>query len=137
MSDRKRSLAELREFVHAIPFNRHIGIRLARAHADGITLECALSPELMNASGVLHGGVTATLADVAAGIALTYHLGRPRAATTVELKLNYLRPVISGKLKARARLLRVGSTLACARVDLTDVHKQLVATALVTYMLLK
>jgi acyl-CoA thioesterase len=137
MSERKLSLAELREFVHAIPFNRHVGIRLARTHPDGVTIECELRPEVMNASDILHGGVAATLADVAVGIAITHHLGRKRAATTVELKLNYLRPVVSGKIRARARLLRVGSTLACGRVDLTDDHKQLVGTALVTYMLLK
>jgi acyl-CoA thioesterase len=135
--NRKLPLAELREFVASIPFNRHVGIRLARTHPDGVTVECRLRDEVLNASSVLHGGVTATLADVAVGIALTYHLGRKRAATTVELKLNYLRPVVAGRIRARARLLRVGSTLACGRVDLTDDHKQLVGTALVTYMILK
>ncbi len=137
MSEHKLSVAELREYVQSIPFNRHVGVRLTRTHKDGVTLECLLREEVMNASHVLHGGVTATLADVAVGIAITHHLGRKRAATTVELKLNYLRPVVSGRIRARARLLRVGSTLACARVDLTDDHKQLVGSALVTYMLLK
>lgn len=137
MSQPKLTLSELRKFVTSIPFNRHVGIRLVRAHADGVTIECKLRPELMNASDVLHGGVTATLADVAVGIAITHALGRPRAATTVEMKLNYLRPVIGSRLRARARLLRLGSTLCCGRVDLHDEHKQLAGTALVTYMLLK
>ena len=137
MSEHRLSVAELREYVQSIPFNRHVGLRLWRTHKDGVTLECLLREEVMNASQVLHGGVTATLADVAVGIAITHHLGRKRAATTVDLKLNYLRPVVSGRVRARARLLRVGSTLACGRVDLTDDHNQLVGTALVTYMLLK
>jgi acyl-CoA thioesterase len=76
------------------------------------------------------------MADAAVGIAITTRMGRP-AATTVEMKLNYLRPVSGGKITARAYLLRMGSTLCIGRVDLFDDSKELVAAALVTYMLLK
>ncbi|MEO7649888.1 MAG: PaaI family thioesterase [Bryobacteraceae bacterium] len=138
MSDQQPlSLPELRKFVSSIPFNELLGIRLVRAHKDGVTIECNLRDELLNASGVLHGGVTATMADVAVGIAITHQLGRPRAATTIEMKLNYLRPVIHGKIVARAKLLRVGQTVCCGSVSLYDSAKQLVGSALVTYMLLK
>lgn len=125
----------LRDFLQAIPFNAHVGLRLAQLHADGVTVECSLRPELLNAAGVLHGGVTATLVDVAVGVALTRHLGRPRAATTVEMKLNYLRPVAGGKVSARSYLLKVGSTLCSSRVDVFDSDENMVAVALVTYML--
>ena len=131
------TVPELRKFIATIPFNELLGIRLVRAHKDGVTIECKLRDELLNASGVLHGGVTATMADVAVGIAIMHHLGRPRAATTVEMKLNYLRPVIHGKIVARARLLRVGQSICCGSVSLYDGAKQLVGSALVTYMLLK
>ena len=134
---RKLPVKRLREIVARMPFNSWIGIRLAGVHADGVTIECKLRDELLNASGVLHGGVTATMADVAVGIAIAHHLGRPRAATTVEMKLNYLRPVIHGKIVARARLLRVGQSICCGSVSLYDGAKQLVGSALVTYMLLK
>lgn len=136
MSAQKLTVAQLREFLENINFNRLVGLRLVRVHPDGATLACSLRPELMNGAGVLHGGVTATLADVAVGMAITHQLGRPRAATTVEMKVNYLRPVVAGQVTARARLLRIGSTLCCGRVDIRDSHRQLVATALVTYMLL-
>ena len=53
------------------------------------------------------------------------------------MKLNYLRPVIHGKIVARARLLRVGQSICCGSVSLYDGAKQLVGSALVTYMLLK
>jgi uncharacterized protein (TIGR00369 family) len=131
------SIEEMRKAVRGMAFNQLVGIRLARVHKDGVTIDCKLRPELMNAFGVLHGGVTATLADAAVGIAISLRVGRPRAATTVEMKLNYLRPVVSGKIRARARLLRVGSTLCVGRVDLFDDAKELVGSALVTYMLLK
>jgi uncharacterized protein (TIGR00369 family) len=98
---------KLKQFLDGIPFNQHLGLRLVRLHRDGISIACTLRPELMNGAGVLHGGVTATLADAAVGMALARHLGRPRAAATVEMKINYLRPVVHG-ITARAHLVKVG-----------------------------
>ena len=127
----------MQELVESIPFNRLVGVRLKRLHRDGVTVECVVRAELLNASGVLHGGVTAMLADVAVGVALARHLGKARAATTVELKINYLRPVhAGGTLRARSRLLKVGKALCVARVDLSDAGLHAVGSALVTYMLL-
>ena len=126
----------LKQFLHEIPFNSHVGFKLVRLHKDGVTIECPLRPELMNGAGVLHGGVTATLADVAVGMALARHLGRPRAATTVEMKINYLRPVAHGKIAARSHLVKVGARLCCGRVEIFDGERRPVAAALVTYMIL-
>lgn len=119
-----------------MPFNAHLGIRLARLHEDGLTIECTIRPEMMNGAGALHGGVTATLVDAAAGIATMWYVGGTRRVTTVELKVNYFRPVVKGRIRARAHLLRVGKTLSIARVDVSDSTKNLIGTALVTYMLL-
>jgi uncharacterized protein (TIGR00369 family) len=130
------SFEKLSDLLDKICFNNYLGIRLVRFHAEGVEIECPLRPELMNAAGVLHGGVAATMADVAVGMALTRHLGGTRAATTVELKINYLRPVTGGKIVASSHLLKVGSSLCVGRVDLTDAESQLVGAALVTYMLL-
>jgi len=118
-----------------MPFNAHLGIRVAQVHRDGITIECALRPEMMNGAGVLHGGVTATMADVAVGLALQRHFGRMTPIATVELKVNFFRPVASGKIAARSYLIRVGSRVMVGRVDLFDGKKRLVGAALVTYML--
>jgi len=127
---------KLSQFLNGIQFNQLVGLRLVRLHKDGVTIECPLRPELMNGNGVVHGGVTATLADVAVGMALARHLGRPRAAATVELKINYLRPVARGKITARAHLVKVGSRLCCGRVEICDGEKRPVAAALITYMIL-
>jgi acyl-CoA thioesterase len=118
-----------------MPFNQHLGIRVTRVHRDGITIECPLRPELMNGAGVLHGGVTATLADVAVGLAIQRHFGRMTPITTVELKVNFFRPVASGKIVARSHLLRMGSRVLVGRVDLFDGHKRLAGAGLVTYIL--
>jgi len=117
-----------------IDFNQHVGIRLVRQHKDGVTIACDLRQELHNMAGVLHGGVTATLVDAAAGMALMH---RGYKATTVELKINYLRPVTGQKVTARSRLLRIGKTLVTALVDVFDDRKDRAAIAIVTYMLLE
>ena len=130
------NLRQLRAVMASIPFNASLGIRVARVHADGVTIECPVRDDLRNRSGVLHGGVSATLADVAVGVSLSRHFGNQRPATTAEMKINYFRPVAAGKLVARARLLRVGSHLCVGQVDLFDAEKNRVGVALVTYMLL-
>ena len=130
------TLQEMRTVLERMPFNQLLGIRVVRLHRDGVTIECPVREDLRNVAGVLHGGVAATLADAAVGIALTNHFGAKRAATTTELKINYLRPISEGKMVARAHLLRVGSKLVVGRVDMFDGHRKLAAAAIVTYMLL-
>ena len=96
-----------------------------------------MKPKLLNLAGVLHGGVSATLADAAVGIATTRHYkGRP--ITTVEMKINYFRPVpLTSTVYARARLLRTGSTLSVGEVELRDSDGNLCGIAIVTYILLE
>ncbi len=118
-------------------FNSVLGIRLHETHDDGVTICCKVKAKLLNLAGVLHGGVSATLADAAVGIATTRHYkGRP--ITTVEMKINYFRPVpLASTIYARARLLRTGSTLSVGEVELRDGDGNLCGIAIVTYILLE
>ncbi len=136
MAKASPSQAELRKLMERMPFNKLVGIRLVRVHKDGVTIACKLRPDLFNAAGVLHGGDTATLSDSSLVIAITMRVGRI-AVTSVEMKLNYMRPVMAGTITARARILRMGSTLCIGRVDLFNDSKDQVGAALLTYMLLK
>ena len=129
-------LRQIRAALANIPFDSLLGIDIARTHSDGVTLRCKVKRELLNKSGALHGGVTATLADAAVGFAIHYRFGGKRRISTVELKVNYFRPVVDGVVFARARLLRVGSTLCVGRVDLTDDRGNAVGTAIATYIFL-
>ena len=133
---RSLTLKEVRNLVDKMPFNQLLGIRVKRLHKDGVTIQCILREELRNSAGVLHGGVTATMADAAVGIALARHFRGSRLATTVELKISYLRPISHGTTTARAHLLKIGGRLCVGRVDLFDDARKLAASALVTYLLL-
>ena len=129
-------IGELRSLVGTMPFNALVGIHVARLHSDGVTIECKVRDELLNSAKVLHGGVLATLADAAVGISLARHFGERRPITTAELKINYLRPVSEGKVRARARLLKVGGRICVGSVEMTDPANKIVAAALLSYVLL-
>ena len=136
MNIHKNKRTRAYELIGKIPFNQLLGIEVSRFHADGVTLRCQIRKELLNSLGAVHGGVTASLADVAVGVAIHSHSAVLRPISTVELKVNYLLPVTEGALYARARLLRIGSTLCVGQVDLTDSQRKAVGTAIVTYIFL-
>lgn len=136
MSRPKLSISRSRRVLRSIPFNKLLGMQISRIHRDGVTLECKIVPRLLNSARILHGGVSAALADAAVGVALHRHLGERCRITTVEMKINYFRPVKDGGVFARSHLLRVGSAICVARVDLADSQRRAIGTALVTYMIL-
>jgi uncharacterized protein (TIGR00369 family) len=136
LSDPKNALQLTRSFLTRHAFNHLLGLELVRAHRDGVTIQCRVRPELLNSAGSVHGGVTASMADAAVGSALHHHFGGTRKYTTVELKVNYFRPVTEGRMMARSHLVRIGSTICVGRVDLMDVHRRSVGLAIVRYMFL-
>jgi uncharacterized protein (TIGR00369 family) len=136
MKHPKLTAQQIRDFLSRVPFATLLGIKLTRVHRDGVTLECALRHELTNSFAVAHGGVAATLADAAVGMALNRHFGGRRQISTVEMKINYFLPATKGRIFARSRLLRIGSTLCVGSVDITDTQGNKLGTALATFMLL-
>src|ERR671927_603811 len=73
-----------------------------------------------NPMGTLHGGVYCDLADAAMGYAYASTLGEGETFTTVELKINFFRPVRKSKLTAEARVVKAGTTLGYVECDVRD-----------------
>lgn len=119
-----------------MPFEHSLGLRVRGRHKDGVTVELPLRDDLLNSTGVLHGGITASIADEAAWHAIIHNAKREVPMTTTELKVNYLRPIKGKKVIARAVVLRAGKTLCVTRVDIKDSENRLSAVAVVTYILL-
>jgi uncharacterized protein (TIGR00369 family) len=119
-----------------VAFEHDLGLRVSRKHRDGVTVELPLRPSLLNSTGVLHGGVTASIADEAAWHAIQHHFGEDRPCATSELKMNFLRPIGGKKVTARAYLLRAGKALCVTRVDVFGEKRRLAAVAIVTYYLI-
>lgn len=127
----------LAERLARVPLHAHLGFRLGDVHDDGITVECQLRPEYGNTNGVTHGGLTAALVDTAVGMSIAWHFRGQRTASTIELKLNYLRPLTGEFARARCHLLRVGKQVVVARIDVRDDEERLAASGMATYMIIE
>ena len=66
---------------------------------------------------VVHGGVVAMLADTAGGFASFLAAPKGSRVVTIEMKINFLEPVEHGKVKADARVLRLGRTTSVVDCD--------------------
>jgi uncharacterized protein (TIGR00369 family) len=87
--------------------------------------------------GTLHGGVLCDIADAAMGAAYRSTLAEGETFTTIELKINFLRPVWTGKLWAEAKIVRSGQTVGLVECDIFDSRERLVARASSTCMKLR
>src|SRR5215510_9711852 len=92
---------EHREFaanaLHGLPFAKLIGMRLVDLKLDEATISVEMRDDLRQPSGVLHGGVTATLIDTAMAFAVRTRLEPTDFTATIDLTVHYLRPLLSGK----------------------------------------
>ena len=87
--------------------------------------------------GTLHGGVLCHIADAAMGMACASTLDEGETYTTVELKINYLKPVWNGEILAVGRVVKKGRTISLVECDVLNVKQQLVARATSTCMTLR
>jgi uncharacterized protein (TIGR00369 family) len=87
--------------------------------------------------GTLHGGVLCDIADAAMGMAYASTLGEGETFTTLELKINFMKPVWTGKLLATGRVVKNGRTIGLVECDIVDAADQLVARASSTCMTLR
>ena len=93
-------------------FSALLGIRLVSAAPDRVVMEMAVTPELANRNGVLHGGAIMGLADNAGGTATFLNIPEGRSTTTIESKTNFLRPIrIGDTARAECRPLHRGRTV--------------------------
>ena len=90
-----------------------------------------------NPQGSLHGGILCDLADAAMGIAYGTELSDDESFTTIELKINFLRPVWRTTLRARGKVVRRGRTIGFVECEVVDGDGKLVAKASSTLMTLR
>ncbi len=90
-----------------------------------------------NPMGTLHGGVMTDLADACIGIATMTTLADGESFTTLEVKMNFLRPVVEGVLRAEAKVVHRGRTVAMTEVVLKNHEGKDVARGTATQMVLR
>ncbi len=90
-----------------------------------------------NPMGTVHGGILCTLADSAMGFAFASTLGPGESFTTLEIKMNYLRPVFAGRLVATARVVHRGKVVGLVECDVKSADGKVVARATSTCHVLR
>ncbi len=93
--------------------------------------------EHANPMGTLHGGILCDIADAAMGMAFASTLAPGESFTTVELKINFFRPVWQALLRANGKVVRRGRSLGYVECEITDERGQLVAKAASTCLVLR
>ncbi|UCF92164.1 MAG: PaaI family thioesterase [Desulfobacterales bacterium] len=120
-----------------IPFWKLLGMEVADIKKGQARIRIPYAPNLTNANGVVHGGVIFSAADAAVGTALVGMVDRHELITTIEMKINYLKPVDGCDIFAEAHIIHKGTQTAIAEVEVRDTNGNLVAKALATYAIIK
>lgn len=126
----------LQESVREAPYPHLIGMRIAALDFDSCRIELELGPHHMQPFGIVHGGVLATLIDTATFWAGFMRLPEDSGLVNVDLKLNYLKSVTRGHLRAEGRCLRAGRQISYTEASVFDEGGELVAHGTSTLMAL-
>lgn len=117
----------LKQIVNTSPYPDHMNMSLADIRQDHAVIAMTLGRRHLQPYGIVHGGVIATLIDTATFWAAFMRLPQDAGLVNVDLKLNYLQPVIEGKLRAEGFCIRPGRTLSYAEARVWDRKGQLIA----------
>jgi len=127
----------LRGDVPPPPIARLIGFNLTAVKPGEAVIEFEATEAHANPMGSLHGGVLCDIADAAMGLAYAANLGEGESFTTLELKINFLKPIWNARLCAMARVVKQGRTGGLVECNVTDEKGSLVARATSTCLTLR
>jgi uncharacterized protein (TIGR00369 family) len=119
------------------PVAQLIGFRLVSVEPGRAVLEMEADERHANPMGTLHGGILCDIADAAMGLAYASTLEAGESFTTLELKINYLRPFWTGALQAVGRVVQNGRLVGLTECDIEDGEGHLIARATSTCMTLR
>ena len=129
-------IQELIQVVNNSPFPRHLPMRLSAISLDRSTVSLTVEACHMQPFGMVHGGVLATLIDTATFWAAFLRLPEACGLVNIDLKLNYLRPVRSGRIEAQGVCMRSGRSLSYTTASVIDGDGELLAHGSSTLMAL-
>lgn len=122
--------------TQGVPYVGLLGCRVERFEAGDVTVRLPWQDILLRPGGTICGPAMMALADIALYGAVLSRIGRVELAVTTDLNIHFLRRPRPGDLLGRARLLKLGRSLAVGEVTITSEHEpQPVAHATGTYSL--
>ena len=121
------------EVVEITPYLKLLGIELDEIEAGKAVMSLPMTEKLRQPHGLLHGGATASLIDTAMAFAVVSVLAEGEKASTVDLTVHYLRPVINEKTICTAKIIKAGKRLLTVSADVVNEDGKLIATSISTY----
>ena len=118
------------------PFGELIGLNFTKSEEGFTQSVIEVNEKLFNPHGVLHGGIIYSMADTGMGGALYPLLTENELCATVEVKINYFKPVTSGDVICDTRVIHKGKKIAVMESEIMN-NEQLVAKAIGTYSIFK
>jgi len=111
------------------PIAELIGMWVAEASEGRVVIAIEPAEYHYNPLGMVHGGIAATLLDTAMGLAVVSMLPAATGFTTLELKVNYVRPLTdkTGMMYCEGKIIHMGSRIATAEGRLTEASGKLYA----------
>jgi uncharacterized protein (TIGR00369 family) len=119
------------------PVAKLVGIVMTGVEPGSTVFEMDVGPQHASPLGTVHGGVICDLVDAAMGTSHASLLEEGETFTTLELKINFLKPVWSGHLRAEGKVIKAGRTVGLVEGRVTDESGSLVAYATSTCMTLR
>ncbi len=113
------------------PFRQLIGIELTQRSGGSATCEIEIGPKLLQAAGIVHGGALSALFDSATVEAARGIYPEGTRIATMEMNLNFIRPVVDGRLVATGTVEHSGRTTAVVLARITC-NEKLIVTGRVT-----
>ena len=119
------------------PVANLIGFRITQVGDGSAAMEMETNATHFNPMGTVHGGILCDIADAAMGIAFASLAAEGESFTTLELKINFLKPIWKSKLRADARVVKSGKQIGLVECEIKNEQGSLVAKASSTCMFLK
>ena len=129
MDEHAELVDRLRERLQGTAFYRWPGIELVDASPWHAEIVFQAGPEHVNLQGLVHGGMLATVADTAMGLAVRTSLESGRRHVTVQLSIEFLSPGKSGRIVAHGHTVKIGRQLGFAEAEVVDARGHVLARA--------
>jgi uncharacterized protein (TIGR00369 family) len=130
-------IERVNHLINHCPYFDLLSMAISEVGAGFSVMEIELAQKHLQPFGFVHGGVFASIIDAASFWSLFYEIeDQDTGVTTVDLKLNYLAPAVSGKLIAKGRQIKMGRTLGYADAEVTDSEGRILAHGSSTVILL-
>jgi uncharacterized protein (TIGR00369 family) len=117
------------------PIAKTLGINLVDIGEGTAIATMKVGPQFYNPMGTVHGGIMTDLADLSVGVAIASLLKDDESFTTLELKINFLRPVFETELRAEAKVVHKGKTIGVVETVLKNSDGKDVARAIATQII--